>query len=92
MRGAEMFDDPHGAVAGGYGGAGAARRLGRAAVRRIVVAIGFGMTISLFIRREPLLWGSSGVGSQGSSGLRRGDTRVEDDYAWVRHPVLGYQR
>ncbi len=40
-----------GAVAGGYGGAGAARRLGRTAVRRIVVAIGFGMTISLFIRR-----------------------------------------
>jgi uncharacterized membrane protein YfcA len=39
-----------GAIAGGYGGAGLARRLGRKAVRRIVIAIGFGMAISLFIK------------------------------------------
>jgi len=40
-----------GAIAGGYGGAGVARKLGRTAVRRIVIAIGFGMAISLFIRK-----------------------------------------
>ena len=40
-----------GAVVGGYGGTGAARRLGRTAVRRIVIAIGFGMAMSLFIKR-----------------------------------------
>lgn len=40
-----------GAVAGGYGGAGAARRLGRTAVRRIVIGVGFGMALSLFFRR-----------------------------------------
>jgi hypothetical protein len=39
------------AVAGGYGGAGAARRIGRTAVRRIVIAIGFGMAVSLFIKK-----------------------------------------
>ncbi len=39
-----------GALAGGYGGAGMARRLGRTAVRRIVIAIGLGMAISLFLR------------------------------------------
>lgn len=38
------------AIAGGYGGAGLARRLGRTVVRRIVIAIGFGMAISLFIK------------------------------------------
>jgi len=37
-----------GAIAGGYGGAGAARRLGRTAVRRIVIAVGFVMAVSLF--------------------------------------------
>ena len=40
-----------GAVAGGYGGAGAARRLGRTAVRRIVIGIGFGMAVSLFLKK-----------------------------------------
>jgi uncharacterized membrane protein YfcA len=40
-----------GAIVGGYGGAGVARRLGRTAVRRIVIAIGFGMALSLFIKR-----------------------------------------
>jgi hypothetical protein len=40
-----------GAIAGGWGGAGVARRIGRTAVRRIVIAIGFGMAISLFIRK-----------------------------------------
>lgn len=39
-----------GAVAGGYGGAGAARRIGRTAVRRVVIGIGFGMALSLFIK------------------------------------------
>jgi len=39
------------AIAGGYGGAGFARRLGRTTVRRIVIAIGFGMAISLFIKK-----------------------------------------
>ena len=36
-----------GAVAGGYGGAGLARRLGRTFVRRTVIVIGFAMAISL---------------------------------------------
>ena len=40
-----------GAIAGGYGGAGLARKMGRTMVRRIVIAIGFGMAISLFIRK-----------------------------------------
>jgi uncharacterized protein len=39
-----------GAVLGGVGGAGLARRLGRAAVRRIVIAIGFGMAAALLVR------------------------------------------
>jgi uncharacterized membrane protein YfcA len=39
-----------GAIAGGVGGAGVARRLGRRAVRRAVVAIGFGMAISMMFR------------------------------------------
>jgi uncharacterized membrane protein YfcA len=39
-----------GAIAGGYGGAGLARRIGRTAVRRIVIAIGFGMAVSLFVK------------------------------------------
>lgn len=39
-----------GAIAGGYSGAGLARRLGQKAVRRIVVAIGFGMAVSLFVK------------------------------------------
>ena len=40
-----------GAIAGGWGGAGVARKLGRVAVRRIVIGIGFAMAISLFIRK-----------------------------------------
>lgn len=39
-----------GAIAGGVGGAGLARRVGRRAVRWTVIAIGFGMAISLAIR------------------------------------------
>jgi uncharacterized membrane protein YfcA len=39
-----------GAVAGGFGGAGLARRLGRTVVRRAVVAVGLLMAISLFYR------------------------------------------
>jgi uncharacterized membrane protein YfcA len=40
-----------GAVAGGYGGAGVARRLGQRTVRIIVISIGLGMAVSLFIRK-----------------------------------------
>lgn len=39
-----------GAIVGGYGGAGLARRLGRTFVRRTVVVIGVGMAVSLFWR------------------------------------------
>jgi uncharacterized membrane protein YfcA len=39
-----------GAIIGGYGGAGAARKLGRTVVRRIVIAIGFAMTVSLLLK------------------------------------------
>jgi len=39
-----------GAIIGGVGGAGMARRIGRAAVRRIVIAIGFAMTAALMLR------------------------------------------
>jgi uncharacterized membrane protein YfcA len=38
-------------ILGGYGGAGVARKLGRTAVRQIVIAIGLGMAFSLFIRK-----------------------------------------
>ncbi len=38
------------AIAGGYFAAGVARRLGRAAVRRIVILIGIAMAVSLFFR------------------------------------------
>jgi hypothetical protein len=40
-----------GSIAGGAGGAGVARRIGRTAVRRIVIAIGLGMAVSMFFRR-----------------------------------------
>jgi len=40
-----------GAILGGWGGAGTARRIGRTAVRRIVIAIGFAMSISLFVKK-----------------------------------------
>ena len=40
-----------GAIAGGLGGARIARRVGRRAVKWAVVAIGFGMAISLAVRR-----------------------------------------
>jgi uncharacterized membrane protein YfcA len=39
-----------GAILGGWGGAGTARKIGRTAVRRIVIAIGFGMAVSLLIK------------------------------------------
>jgi len=41
-----------GAITGGYGGAGLARRLGPRFVRRTVVAIGFAMTISLLLKQN----------------------------------------
>src|SRR5436853_7642111 len=40
-----------GAIAGGYGGAGIARRIGQTAVRRIVIGVGFAMAVSLFIKK-----------------------------------------
>jgi len=39
-----------GAIAGGVGGAGLARRMGRTVVRRVVVGIGFAMAVSLFLK------------------------------------------
>lgn len=39
-----------GAIAGGYGGAGIARKLGRRFVRGAVIAIGLGMAVSLLFR------------------------------------------
>ena len=39
------------AIAGGYGMAGVARKIGRTAVRRMVIGIGFAMAISLFIKK-----------------------------------------
>ncbi len=39
-----------GAILGGYAGAGAAQRIGQKNVRRIVVLIGFSLTISLLLR------------------------------------------
>jgi uncharacterized protein len=39
-----------GAIAGGYGGAGVARKLGAKTVRRIVIGIGFAMAVSLFLK------------------------------------------
>jgi uncharacterized protein len=40
-----------GSLAGGYGGAGFARRLGGTTVRRIVIVVGFALALSFFIRR-----------------------------------------
>ena len=39
-----------GAILGGYAGAGTARRIGRTAVRRIVILVGLGMAVSLFVK------------------------------------------
>lgn len=39
------------AILGGYLGAGTARKLGRDAVRRIVILIGLGMAVSLFVKK-----------------------------------------
>jgi uncharacterized protein len=39
-----------GAIAGGFGGAGVARKLGGKTVRRIVIGIGFAMALSLFMK------------------------------------------
>ena len=40
-----------GAMLGGYGGAGVARKLGQKFVRRVVIVVGFAMAASLFIKR-----------------------------------------
>jgi uncharacterized membrane protein YfcA len=39
-----------GSIAGGFGGAHLARRIGRPMVRKIVVAVGFAMAVSLFLK------------------------------------------
>ena len=39
-----------GAILGGYGGVGTARKMGRTAVRRIVIGIGLAMSVSLFVK------------------------------------------
>jgi uncharacterized protein len=39
-----------GAIVGGVGGAGLARRIGRPLVRRIVIVIGFGMALALLVK------------------------------------------
>ena len=39
-----------GAIAGGVAGAGTARRVGRPAVRRLVIGVGFAMAIATFVR------------------------------------------
>ena len=41
-----------GAIIGGYGAAGLARKLGQKFVKRTVIVIGFAMTISLFIKQK----------------------------------------
>ena len=40
-----------GAILGGYAGAGTARRIGQKNVRRMVIAIGLALTVSLLVRR-----------------------------------------
>jgi len=40
-----------GAIVGGYGGAGMARKVGGRVVRRIVIVVGFGLAVSFFVRR-----------------------------------------
>ena len=39
-----------GAIVGGVGGAGLARRMGRIVVRRIIIAVGFGMALALLVK------------------------------------------
>jgi uncharacterized membrane protein YfcA len=39
-----------GAAIGGFAAAGLARRMGRKAVRRAVIVVGFAMTLVLFLR------------------------------------------
>jgi uncharacterized membrane protein YfcA len=39
------------AILGGLGGARTARRIGRTAVRRIVIGVGLFMAISLFVKK-----------------------------------------
>jgi uncharacterized membrane protein YfcA len=39
-----------GSILGGYAGAGAAQRIGQDNVRRLVVLIGLGLTVAMFLR------------------------------------------
>jgi uncharacterized membrane protein YfcA len=39
-----------GAIAGGYGGASLSRRVGSQPVRRVVIALGFAVSIALLVR------------------------------------------
>lgn len=52
IRWPEVLVMAAGAIAGGYGGAGLARRLGRVFVRRTVIVIGLLMTLSMFLFRS----------------------------------------
>src|SRR5262245_21716968 len=45
-----------GAIIGGYGGAGVARRVGQKFVRRGGVLVGFAVGVSLFFKRRGILW------------------------------------
>jgi uncharacterized membrane protein YfcA len=50
VRGTDAVVMACGAALGGFAAAGLARRMGRKAVRRAVIAIGFAMTLALFLR------------------------------------------
>jgi hypothetical protein len=39
-----------GSVAGGYGAAGVARKIGRTAIRRFVIAVGLTIAVVMFVR------------------------------------------
>lgn len=45
-----VFSMALGAVAGGYGAAGIARRIGRAPIRRFVILVGLSIAVAMFVR------------------------------------------
>jgi uncharacterized membrane protein YfcA len=51
VRASDAIVMASGATIGGVASAGLARRMGRKAVRRAVIVIGFGMTIALLFAR-----------------------------------------
>jgi len=50
VRGTDAVVMAAGAALGGFAAAGLARRMGRKAVRRAVIVVGFAMTLVLFLR------------------------------------------